>query len=69
MDTSPPRFVSRLELIGAHSAEVAVTACRIVEGLDVVGCVREREPAGLVDVLLDALLRKRPVEAVLTIRS
>jgi len=37
--TPPLGLVSRFEPIGAHAAEVAVTANWIVEGLDVVGYV------------------------------
>ncbi len=37
MDTSPPRFVCRLDLVGTHSAQVAVTASWIVEGYEVRG--------------------------------
>lgn len=42
MDTSPPRLVSGPELVGTHSARVAATAYRIVEGLKVVGFFRDR---------------------------
>ncbi len=51
VDTSPPRLVSRLEPVGTHSAKVAVAAYRIVEGLDVVGYVRDRELAAKLKVL------------------
>ena len=40
----------------ADASKEAVTASRIVDGLDVVGYVRDRELAGLVIVLFDSLL-------------
>lgn len=56
MDTSAPRFVSLFELRGTHTAEVAMAARAIVERVDVIGYVLDRERAVLVDVLLNPLL-------------
>ena len=53
MDTSPLNLVSRLELLRADATQMAMAARSIVERLDVVGQIRERKLAVLVDVLFD----------------
>jgi hypothetical protein len=50
VDTPPASNVCRLELLGAHAAEMAVTAGPIVERLDVIGDVRSGQLAVPVDL-------------------
>ena len=56
MDTSPTAFVRRLELLGTYAAQMAMATRAIVEAVDVVGQVSDRELSVLVDLLLDAFL-------------
>ena len=58
METSPARLVSRFELLGTEATEMTVTARSIVEGIDVVGQVGDRQLAVLVDLFLDPLFLK-----------
>lgn len=51
-----PPIVGRLKLLGADASEVAVPTGAIVESIDVVGDVRERDVAARIDPLLDSLL-------------
>ena len=53
METLSARFVSRLELVRTQPAEMTVTARPIVEGIDVVGQIGDRQLAILVDLFLD----------------
>jgi len=56
VDTLPAGLVGCFELLWAEPSEMAVTSGSIVEGIDVVGHVRDRELAVFVDLLLDSLL-------------
>ena len=47
METLSSRLVSRFELIGTHAAEMTVAARSIVERLDVVGQIGDRQLAFL----------------------
>ncbi len=53
LETLSARFVSRLELVRTQPAEITVAARLIVEGIDVVGQVGDRQLAVFVDVFLD----------------
>ncbi len=53
--TSTP-LVGCLELLGADAAEVAVPSGAIVERIDIVGDVCQRDVTVRIDLLLDALL-------------
>lgn len=48
--------MSRLELLGADTSKVAVPSGAIVESIEVVGDVRQRDLAARIDALLDAFL-------------
>jgi hypothetical protein len=56
VDTASSRLVGRFELFRTDTTQVAVTLRSIVEGLDVVGEVCDREVRILVNVLLDPVL-------------
>ena len=56
METLPAHLMSRFELLGADPSEMAMTPGAIVERIDVVSHVRDREFAVLVDLFLDPLL-------------
>ena len=56
VEMPPARFVGRFELLRAEAAEVAVTSRSIVEGIDVISHLGDREISVLVDLLLDSLL-------------
>ena len=43
METSPARVMGGFELLWTEPSEVAVTSRSIVEGVDVVGHIRDRE--------------------------
>ena len=43
MDTSSPRLLGRFELLWAHAAKVTVAAGLIVEAIDVVGHIVQRQ--------------------------
>ena len=58
METSSARFVSRLKSLRTQPAEMTVAARLIVEGIDVVGQVGDRQLAVLVDLFLDPLFLK-----------
>ena len=64
METLSPRFVSRFELLGTHAAEMTVAAGSIVERIDVVGHVGQRERSVLVDLFLDAFLLQAAEEGL-----
>ena len=53
METSSRRLVSRFELLGTQPAEMTVAARSIVEGIDVIRQVSDRQLAVLVDLFLD----------------
>lgn len=53
--TSPP-LVGRIRLLGTDAAKVAVPTGAIMESIDIVGDVRQRDVAARIDPLLDALL-------------
>jgi hypothetical protein len=53
VETLSSRFVSRLELIRTQPAEMTMVARSIVEGIDVVGQVGDRQLAVLVDLFLN----------------
>lgn len=53
--TSTP-LVGSLKILGADAAKVAVLTGAIVESIDAVGDVRQRDVAARIDLLLDALL-------------
>ena len=55
VETLSARCVSRFELLGTQTAEMTVTARPIVERLDVVGYVGDRQLPVLVDLFLDPL--------------
>lgn len=56
VETLPARFVGRFELLRTEPSEVAVTSRSIVEGIDVVSHLGDRELSVFVDLLLDSLL-------------
>ena len=56
METLSTWFVSRLELVRTQPAEMTVAARPIVEGIDAVGQVGDRQLAVLVDLFLDPLV-------------
>jgi len=58
VETSSARFVSRLKSLRTQPAEMTVAARLIVEGIDVVGQVGDRQLAVLVDLFLDPLFLK-----------
>ena len=64
VETLPAGLVDRLELLRAEPSEVAVTPDSIVEGIDVVGHVCDRELAVLVDLFLDSLLLQAAEEGL-----
>ncbi len=53
VETFPAHLVSRFELFGARPSEMAMASGAIVERIDVVGHVRDRELAVLVDLSFD----------------
>jgi tetratricopeptide (TPR) repeat protein len=55
VETRSARLVSRFELLGAQPAEMTVAPRSIVEGIDVVGHVGDRQLSVLVDLFLDPL--------------
>ena len=55
VETLSAHFMSRFELLGANPTDVAMTSGAIVERLDVVGHVSDREFTVLVDLFLDSL--------------
>ena len=56
VETLPARFVSRFELLRTEPSEVAVTSRSIVEDINVVSHLGDRELSVFVDLLLDSLL-------------
>jgi hypothetical protein len=56
VETLPARFVDRFELLWTERSEVAVPSRSIVEGIDVVSHIGDRELSVLVDLLLDSFL-------------
>ena len=56
VETLPARFVGRFELLRAEPPKVAVTSGSIVEVINVVRHLGDRELAVFVDLLLDSLL-------------
>ncbi len=50
--TTSPRLVGRLNLLGAEAVKVAVPTGAIVERIDVVGDVRQRDVAARIDRFL-----------------
>ena len=56
VETLSTWFVSRLELVRTQPAEMTVAARPIVEGIDAVGQVGDRQLAVLVDLFLDPLV-------------
>src|SRR5688572_13200645 len=55
VETLSARLVSRFELLWTYSAEMTVTARSIVEGIDILGHISDRELSVLVDLFLDSL--------------
>ena len=64
METLSARLASRFELLGTQSAEMAVTARSIVEGIDVLRHVGDRELPVLIDLFLDSLFLQAAEEGL-----
>jgi hypothetical protein len=60
----PARFVGRFDLLRTEPSEVAVTSRSIVEGIDVVSHIGDRELSVLVDLLLDSFLLQAAEEGL-----
>ncbi len=56
VDTPSPRCLGRFELLWAHAAQVTAAAHAIVEVIDVVGRIIQRQFSVLVDLLLEPAL-------------
>jgi hypothetical protein len=56
VETQSALFMCGLELLWAHAAEMTVPTGSIVEAIDVIGHVAERQHSVLVDLLLDLFL-------------
>jgi hypothetical protein len=56
VETPPAWLMGRFELLRTRAAEMGMPAGSIAKGIDVLGHVRDRELAVLVDLLLEALL-------------
>jgi hypothetical protein len=64
VETPPARFVGRFKLLRTEPAEVAVTSGSIVEDMDVVSHVGDRELAVFIDLPLDSLLLETAEEGL-----
>lgn len=64
VDTSTPHFVGRLELLGAHTSQVAVATGSIVERRDVASNVGQRELSVPVDLPIDPFLLQAAEEGL-----
>ena len=64
METLPARFMSHLELLWAEPSEMTMASGAIVEGIDVIGHISNRELPVLVDLLLDSLFLQTAKEGV-----
>ena len=64
METLSLRLVGRFELLRTQTAQMAVAAGSIVEGIDVGGDVGDRQVSGLVDLLLDPLFLQAAEEGL-----
>ena len=56
METLSLRLVSGLELLGTHAAQMTMTAGPIVERVEIVGDIGQRQHSVLVNLLLDPFL-------------
>lgn len=64
VETLPARLVSRFELLWTQAAEMIVTTRSIVEVIDVLGHVGDRQVAVLVNRLLDSLFLQAAEEGL-----
>jgi len=64
VETLPARFVGRFELLRTEPPKMAVTSRSIVEGIDVVSHLGDRELSVFVDLLLDSLLLEAAEEGL-----
>src|SRR6185369_14561561 len=64
VETVSARRVSGFELLRTETAQMAVAAGSIVEGIDVGGDIGDRQVSVLVDLLLDPLLLEAPEEGL-----
>ena len=64
VETLSVRLVSRFELLGTQPAEMTVAPRSIVEGIDVVGHVGDRQLSVLVDLFLDPLFLQAAEEGL-----
>ena len=64
VETLSARLVSRFELRWTHPAEMTVAPHSIVEGIDVVGHIGDRQLSALVDLFLDPLFLQAAEEGL-----
>jgi len=64
VDSASPSFMKRFEPLRADAVQVAVASCAIVEAIDVVVYVAQREPSVLVNLLLDPFLLQAAEEGL-----
>ena len=64
METLPAGLMGRFELLWTEPSEVAVTSRSIVEGIDVVSHIGDRELSILVDLLFDSFLLQAAEEGL-----
>jgi hypothetical protein len=63
VETPSIRLVSHLELLGTQPAEMTVAPRSIVDGIDLVGHVGDRQLPILEDLFLDAAMSRYSAEA------